>query len=135
MIGQVYGRKQPWCKLRNGPVVYLPGLRIRQKSLDKPVCRSRFELGTFRIQVRIVIAWNQHHFCCSLTARNVFCATCMLTFLSYSVICFNNRGNLRYVVRILDLNEMHCIGILIETWNEDSHFFPRSPNRDTDRAT
>jgi len=59
----------------------------------------------------------------------------MLTFLSYSVICFNNRGNLRYVVRILDLSQMHCIGVLIETRNEDSHFFPRSPNRDIDRAT
>jgi hypothetical protein len=60
----------------------------------------------------------------------------MLTFLSYSVICFNNRGNLRYVVRILDLNEMHHIGILIEARNADSeYFFPRSPNRDIDRAT
>ena len=61
---------------------------------------------------------------------------CMITFLSYSVICFNNGGNLWYVDRILDLNEMHCVGIWIETRNADSQFFfPRSPNRDIDRAT
>ena len=51
----------------------------------------------------------------------------MITFLSYSVICFNSKGNLWYVVRILDLNEMHCVGIWIETRGADSQFFSTIP--------